>query len=53
MLIHLVEVIKEGDVDKQMVKQFQQNIDFDFGAIGIRNHGDERAFVKNILVEKL
>lgn len=53
MLIHLVEVIKEGNSEKELIKQFQQNMDFDFGAIGVRNHGTERALIKNILIEKL
>lgn len=30
-----------------------QNIDFDFGSVGIRNWGDERGFMKNIYIEKL
>lgn len=35
--------------DTQIIRQ----IDFDFGAIGFRNHGEERAFVKNVYVKKL
>lgn len=30
-----------------------QQIDYDFGAIGVRNSGEERAFIKNITIEKL
>jgi hypothetical protein len=38
--------------DKRAV-QFIQNIDFDFGAIGFRDHGDEKGLIKNIYIEKL
>lgn len=30
-----------------------RNIDFDFGAVGLRNWGHEKGFVKNIYVEKV
>ncbi|NMB80551.1 MAG: hypothetical protein GYA14_01900, partial [Ignavibacteria bacterium] len=30
-----------------------QNVDFDFGSIGVRNYGDERAFIKNVYLEKM
>jgi hypothetical protein len=30
-----------------------QEVDFDFGAIGFRNHGAEDAFVRNVYVERL
>jgi len=38
---------------KKVETHYIQNIDFDFGAIGIRNFGNERALVKNIFIEKL
>jgi len=38
--------------DKNLA-QLVQNIDFDFGAIGFRNHGDEKGLIKNIYIEKL
>lgn len=41
-----------GD-DRSKDTQVMRQVDFDFGAIGFRNHGDERAFVKNVYVEKL
>jgi hypothetical protein len=40
---------KKGGEDLNIFR----NIDFDFGAIGFRNHGDERAFIKEVFVEKL
>lgn len=46
------EVDSEGKETKRETR-LMQNIDFDFGSMGVRNHGDERAFVKNVLVEKL
>jgi len=41
--------------DEKQSKQINilQNIDFDFGAIGVRNDADERGFIKNVYVEKL
>lgn len=35
--------------DLKVIRQ----VDYDFGAIGFRNDGEERAFVKNVYVEKL
>jgi len=46
------ELNTEGQ-ETQEVLRYNQDIDFDFGSIGIRNHGEERALVKNILIEKL
>ncbi len=40
---------KDRTKDLKVIRQ----IDFDFGAVGFRNHGEERAFVKNVYVEKL
>jgi len=45
-------VEKIGDTEK-ITKKIIQNIDFDFGAVGIRNFSVERALIKNIFVEKL
>lgn len=53
MLLTLIEVVKDGEKEKQTSKQYLQDVDFDFGAIGIRDHGEERGFVKNVFVEKL
>lgn len=54
MQITQIQVEKDnlGD-EKQTSIVYLQNIDFDFGAMGLRDHGDERAFVKDIFVEKL
>jgi hypothetical protein len=38
---------------KKIETQYIQNIDLDFGAIGVRNFGNERALIRNIFVEKL
>jgi len=38
---------------KEIKTHYLQNIDFDFGAVGVRNYGKERALVKNIFIEKL
>ncbi len=46
------ELNSKGEETKRETK-LMQNIDFDFGSIGVRNYGDERAFVKNIYLEKL
>lgn len=32
---------------------FRQDIDFDFGSVGFRNHGNEKAFIRNVLIEKI
>ncbi len=32
---------------------YTQNVDFDFGAVGLRNSNSERAFVKNIFIERM
>ena len=46
--------IIEGDKRKREREiMFLQEINFDFGAIGSRNHGDEQAFIKNVFIEKL
>ena len=46
------EIDTKGNETKKETRQLQ-NVDFDFGSIGIRNYGDERAFIKNIYLEKL
>lgn len=46
------EIDSKGEETKRETR-LMQNIDFDFGSVGVRNHGDERAFVKNIYLEKL
>lgn len=46
------EVDAKGEETKRE-NRLLQNIDFDFGSIGFRNHGEERAFVKNVYLEKL
>lgn len=48
-------VFKEVDRHGQPKGEFKtkQKIDFDFGSIGIRNSGPERAFIKNVVVERL
>jgi hypothetical protein len=38
--------------DRELIN-ILQNIDFDFGAIGFRDSGDERGLLKNIYLEKL
>lgn len=38
--------------DKKKLRYFQE-LDFDFGAIGFRSYGDEKAYVKKVYVEKL
>lgn len=48
----LVTYPAPGNDRTKDIKLIRQ-IDFDFGAIGFRNHGEERAFVKNVFVEKL
>lgn len=32
---------------------YKQKINFDFGSVGIRNYGNERALIKNIFIKKL
>lgn len=46
------ELNEHGEETKRETKLLQ-NMDFDFGAVGIRNYGDERAFVKNVFLERL
>src|SRR3990167_3328839 len=46
------ELNQKGEETKRQT-QLLQNIDFDFGSAGFRDHGDERAFIKNIYLEKL
>ena len=46
------EVDTKGEETKRETRLLQ-NIDFDFGSIGFRNHGEERAFIKNVYLEKL
>jgi hypothetical protein len=53
MLITLIEVQKDGVNEKETKREFIQSIDFDFGAIGLRDHGNERGFIKNVFIEKL
>ena len=48
----LVATYKNKEKGGQEFNIFK-NIDFDFGSIGFRNHGDETAFVKEVLIEKL
>lgn len=49
-------IVKQPDdkdnKDKEEIRQIL-NIDFDFGAIGVRNSGNESALIKNIFIEKL
>jgi hypothetical protein len=33
--------------------QLQREIDLDFGAVGFRNSGSERGFIKNVYIQKL
>ncbi len=56
--IHNQLIIEQKDIDTKGEEtsrklRFKQDIDFDFGSIGIRNHGEEHAFVRNVFVEKL
>lgn len=46
------ELNQKGEEIKRQT-QLLQNIYFDFGSAGFRDHGDERAFVKNVFLEKL
>lgn len=49
-----IKVNRQLDLEgKQVVSDYIQNIDFDFGAIGLRNYPGEVAYIKNLLVEKL
>ncbi len=53
---NMVVVVKQADDkagDKRDEIKQLLNIDFDFGAIGFRNFGNESALVKNVFVEKL
>jgi len=46
------EVISKEEGNNQKIKYFK-NIDFDFGAVGFRNYGSERGFIKNVYIEKI
>jgi len=46
-----VQVIYSKDGNNEL--KLSQTIDFDFGAVGFRNHGHEKGYFKNVLVEKL
>lgn len=45
--------VDAGGKETKRETRLMQNIDFDFGSIGIRNHGEERALIKEMFVEKL
>ncbi len=51
----IVEVVrKRVDEDSNIIEEkYRQIIDFDFGAIGVRNYPSESAFIKNIYLEKI
>jgi hypothetical protein len=51
----IVVTKKELDTDGKEIHEtrFMQNVDFDFGAVGVRNDRSERALIKNIFIEKL
>lgn len=44
---------KSLDPENKEEIRLLQNIDFDFGAVGFRDHGDEKGLIKNIYLEKL
>lgn len=44
---------KNANINDDNYVSMVQDIDFDFGAIGLRNWGHEKGFVKNIYIEKL
>jgi len=46
------EVDEKGNETKRETRLLQ-NVDFDFGSIGVRDHGEERAFIKDVYLEKL
>lgn len=52
-----MEIIVKQPKDKssEQKEEIRQllNIDFDFGAVGFRNYGNESALVKNVFIEKL
>lgn len=45
--------LNEKGIETGNIIKFKQNIDFDFGSVGVRNYGEERALIKNIFIEKL
>ncbi len=50
-----VEVVRkriDGE-GKEIEERYRQIVDFDFGSMGVRDYPDERAFIKNIYLEKL
>ena len=49
----LISYKKSPDPKNRELINFIQNIDFDFGAIGFRDNGNERGLFKNIYLRKL
>lgn len=52
MMIQQKEVNEKGEESGRTIR-YMQNVDFDFGAVGIRNHGSERALIRNFVIEKM